>query len=144
MPGGNRRGPMGAGPQTGRAAGYCAGFDAPGCLRVGAARGGGQGGWRGGRQGAGRGGGGGGRGWRHRHQYVATGLAGWQRASGWGAGPWPETGTPAGLPELERLKAQATNLEHELTELRARLAQLESSSPSNQTAAERTAEEAGT
>lgn len=30
MPGGNGTGPMGAGPMTGRAAGYCAGFDRPG------------------------------------------------------------------------------------------------------------------
>ena len=30
MPGGDRTGPWGMGPRTGRAAGYCAGFDAPG------------------------------------------------------------------------------------------------------------------
>lgn len=30
MPGGDRTGPMGMGPRTGRAAGYCAGFGAPG------------------------------------------------------------------------------------------------------------------
>ena len=30
MPGGNRTGPVGAGPMTGRAAGFCAGFGMPG------------------------------------------------------------------------------------------------------------------
>lgn len=30
MPGGNGTGPMGMGPMTGRAAGYCAGYPAPG------------------------------------------------------------------------------------------------------------------
>jgi len=32
MPLGNRRGPEGQGPRTGRAAGYCAGNDGPGYL----------------------------------------------------------------------------------------------------------------
>lgn len=30
MPGGDRTGPLGQGPMTGRAAGYCAGSDVPG------------------------------------------------------------------------------------------------------------------
>lgn len=30
MPGGDRTGPAGLGPMTGRAAGYCAGYPAPG------------------------------------------------------------------------------------------------------------------
>jgi len=32
MPGGDGTGPMGMGPMTGRAAGYCAGYSAPGYL----------------------------------------------------------------------------------------------------------------
>jgi len=32
MPGGDRTGPMGMGPMTGRAAGYCAGFGVPGFM----------------------------------------------------------------------------------------------------------------
>ena len=32
MPGGDRTGPMGMGPMTGRAAGYCAGYPVPGFL----------------------------------------------------------------------------------------------------------------
>lgn len=31
MPGGDKTGPAGAGPMTGRGAGYCAGFTQPGC-----------------------------------------------------------------------------------------------------------------
>ena len=31
MPGGNRTGPVGAGPMTGRGAGFCAGFGVAGC-----------------------------------------------------------------------------------------------------------------
>ena len=32
MPGGDRTGPLGMGPMTGRAAGYCAGYDVPGYM----------------------------------------------------------------------------------------------------------------
>ncbi|GAG62874.1 unnamed protein product [marine sediment metagenome] len=35
MPGGDRTGPMGMGPMTGRAAGYCAGFASPGFMNFG-------------------------------------------------------------------------------------------------------------
>ena len=57
MPRGDRTGPQGMGPMTGRAAGYCAGYDAPGYAdpRFGRA------------YGMGRGYGGGGRGWRSLH-----------------------------------------------------------------------------
>ncbi|MCK4450947.1 MAG: DUF5320 domain-containing protein, partial [Anaerolineae bacterium] len=68
MPAGDRTGPMGMGPMTGRAAGFCAGYDAPGYVNAIPGRGFWGRGWRGG----GRGWGGGGRGWRH--MYYATGL----------------------------------------------------------------------
>ena len=72
MPGGDRTGPTGAGPRTGRGAGYCAGYNMPGYANPvggrGARRGGGFG------YGIGFGGGGYGRGWRHR--YFATGVPG--------------------------------------------------------------------
>ncbi|HUW57233.1 MAG TPA: DUF5320 domain-containing protein, partial [Planctomycetota bacterium] len=76
MPGGDRTGPMGMGPMTGRAAGYCAGYGVPGTMN--AVPGRGFPGWgRGfGAWGRGRGRG---RGWRN--WYWATGLTGWQRAS---------------------------------------------------------------
>ena len=54
MPRGDRTGPAGMGPMTGRAAGFCAGFQSPGFAN----RGGGRG-FRGYGQGAGRG-------WRNR------------------------------------------------------------------------------
>lgn len=43
MPRGDRTGPMGAGPMTGRRMGYCAGYDAPGYVNAGYGRGYGRG-----------------------------------------------------------------------------------------------------
>ncbi|RLF33192.1 MAG: hypothetical protein DRM98_02655 [Thermoplasmata archaeon] len=34
MPGGDRTGPLGLGPRTGRAAGYCAGYSVPGYMNL--------------------------------------------------------------------------------------------------------------
>jgi len=65
MPGGDRTGPRGMGPMTGRQAGYCAGYQAAGFANS----------YLGG--GFGRGFGGRGRG--HRHMFYATGLPMWQR-----------------------------------------------------------------
>ncbi|MFZ6017801.1 MAG: DUF5320 domain-containing protein [Nitrospirota bacterium] len=59
MPFGDRTGPLGLGPRTGRAMGYCAGFGMPGYANPVPGRG-----W------FGRG-----RGWRH--WYWATGIPGW-------------------------------------------------------------------
>ncbi|MCK4306349.1 MAG: DUF5320 domain-containing protein [Candidatus Eisenbacteria sp.] len=39
MPAGNRTGPLGLGPMTGRAAGYCAGYPAPGYMGLAPGRG---------------------------------------------------------------------------------------------------------
>ena len=59
MPKGNKTGPQGWGPRTGRGLGYCAGFSDPGYTkspRMGMGRGYGSGrGWRGGGRGGGRG-----------------------------------------------------------------------------------------
>jgi hypothetical protein len=129
MPGGDRTGPMGMGPMTGRAAGYCAGYPVPGYMNPAGGRGFGGGGWgRGFGGGWGRGFGGGGRGWRHR--YYATGVPGWA-ATGWGAAPaWGAA--PGMVPtaptrdvELEALKAQAEYLENSLGEIRKRVQELE-------------------
>lgn len=123
MPGGDRTGPAGLGPMTGRGAGYCAGYPDPGIMSPG---------W--GRRGRGRGRGsrGGGGGWRHRHWYYATGVPGRQRAaSGW-SGQAPAA--PAGLgprvskeSELEALKNQATYFEQALDDLKKRISEVESS-----------------
>ncbi len=121
MPGGNGTGPMGMGPMTGRAAGYCAGYDRPGYANPVPGRGFG----RGAGFGFGRGFGGGGRGWRN--QFYATGLTGWQRAGGaWG---YPAAAVPPVAPtreqELAALKSQTEYAETELEQMRTRIAELE-------------------
>lgn len=67
MPRGDGTGPMGTGPMSGRQAGYCVGYDAPGYAnpapRLGLARG-----FRGGRRG-------------RRNMFYATGLPRWARES---------------------------------------------------------------
>ena len=123
MPGGDRTGPTGMGPMTGRAAGFCGGFGMPGYANPGPGRGYGMGFGRGGRGlwGRGFGGGfGGGRGWRH--WYYATGLPGWMRFGGWAA---PEIEPD---PELEKraLKNQAEALQAQLQLLNERLRKIES------------------
>ena len=124
MPRGDRSGPMGAGPMTGRGLGYCAGHAAPGYTtsEVGPGRGAGG---RGGGRGAG-GCGGGGRGFRHR--YYATGVPGWGRAA------YPQAyGPPAGYAppvaltprdEAAALKAEAEYLTAALEETKSRLTEL--------------------
>ncbi len=129
MPGGDRTGPMGEGPMTGRGMGYCGAYGAPG---YGSGFGGGP--WaRGrGRFGPGGGGGRGGRGGRgYRYGYHATGLPGWARGGyppqfGW---PIPPSAPVAGGAGAEisaaELKAEAEYLEEALGEIRKRLAELE-------------------
>ena len=144
MPGGDGTGPIGQGPMTGRAAGYCAGFGVPGYMNPGPGMGYGRGWGRGygGGFGRGRGGGGGrGRGWRH--GYYATGLPGWAR-SGWGAGapvppPTAWAGPPVGVPywgqgapfaqpdpdaERQFLEQQAEAMRAQLDQIQQRLGEL--------------------
>lgn len=113
MPGGNGTGPLGMGPMTGRAAGYCAANGVPGCMNLAFGRGAGMG--------CGRGFGGGGRGRRNR--FYATGLTGWQRAAG-GVVP-PTAFMPTAEQQLAVLKSQAEAAENELGELRRRMAEIE-------------------
>ena len=123
MPGGDRTGPMGMGPMTGRAAGFCAGYPVPGYTNPV----GGRGYW-----GWGRGGGRGRRNW-----FYATGLPGWARAGyGWPAwggavNPHAYGGAPLapGLTaqqELDGLKGQAEYLEDSLDGIKKRIEELES------------------
>jgi hypothetical protein len=115
MPGGDRTGPMGRGPMTGRAAGYGGGYGAPGYMNPFPGRGFGP------RFGRGRGGwGGGGRGWRH--WFYATGLPGWHR-SGWGVStPYYAPPTPAA--EREYLEGVAESLQGQLDDIKKRLDEL--------------------
>ena len=105
------------GPMTGRAAGYCAGYDRPGYANPGFGRGFGGGyGW--------------GRGWRH--QYFATGLPGWARA-GWGGFGWRGTYTPppaatteeARKLELDALREQTRYYKDALESMEKRIRELE-------------------
>lgn len=114
------------GPLTGRGAGYCAGFSAPGFTNPGGGQGFGMG--RGG-----RGGGfwGAGRGWRN--MFHATGLPGWLRfgqaampfgytpaAGGTVSGPQPNQDL-----ELQTLRNQADALQTELAAVQRRLQEIE-------------------
>ena len=111
MPGGDRTGPGGMGPMTGRAVGYCAGYDVPGYASPMPGRGFGLG-WGGGR--------------RWQHQYYATGLPGWARFGGapaWGYGPYARPLTKE--QELESLKAQAGWLKEQLDAINQCLTELE-------------------
>lgn len=110
MPRGDRTGPMGLGPMTGRAAGYCAGFGVPGYMNP-----------VGGRLGLG----GGGRGWRH--WYYATGLPGWARfgvAPAWGTVP-PAWAAPTAEQEADLLRRQADLLKQQLDAINQRLDEIE-------------------
>ena len=124
MPGGDRTGPMGYGPMTGRTAGYCSGYGAPGFMNRGA--GGGRGFGRGMGRGMGRGFGGQGRCYRNR--FWATGLPGWGRfgdAPWWGAAPYPQAmAAPTQQDELELLKQQAQYFEQSLDDIRKRIEEI--------------------
>ena len=111
MPRGDRTGPNGMGPMTGRAAGYCSGAMAPGSRAYGGGAG----------FGAGRGRGAGcrgfsGGGFGRRNMFYETGRPGWMRGAGY-AGPYPGPGRFAARdPEAARqaLQRQAEFLQSEL------------------------------
>jgi len=121
MPGGDRTGPLGFGPMTGRGAGWCAGagYVAPGYANTG---------WAGGYQGrpVGRGPG---RGFRWRNWFYATGVPGWQRFQPSAYGPMatqaPIYPTMDRETEMSALKAEAVELEQSLKEINERLAKLQ-------------------
>jgi hypothetical protein len=104
MPRGDRTGPVGAGPMTGRGTGWCAGYERPGFATSTPGRGAGLG-YRCG-----------GRGWRN--MYHATGLPGWARAGAVPPGPAAEQ-------ELADLKAQATRLAGRLDEVQKHIEDME-------------------
>ncbi len=134
MPGGDGTGPLGLGPMTGRAMGFCARYAvAPGFANPGPGRGFGRGFGRGGGIGSG-----GRRGFRN--WFSATGLPGWRRSAyGYPAyGGSPPYGMPYAAPyyppyqqglskedELNELKNEAEYLEDALAGVKKRLAELE-------------------
>ena len=120
MPFGDRTGPWGLGPMSGRGMGYCAGYPAPGHANPAPGRG------------FGRGGGGGGRGWGRGF----GGGRGWGRGFGWGTwGVQPvypaysPAYAPSYGPEDERtaLKDQAKYFEEALQDIKKRIEEIESS-----------------
>lgn len=123
MPRGDGTGPMGTGPMTGRAAGYCAGYEMPGYANPVPGRGMGMGFGRGMGPGRGRGfagfGGRGGRGFRHR--FYATGMPGWMHFGWYGAPSAP----PDAATEKEALKRQAEAMRSEIELIEKRLAELD-------------------
>ncbi|MBW1808712.1 MAG: DUF5320 domain-containing protein [Deltaproteobacteria bacterium] len=131
MPGGDRTGPMGAGPMTGRAAGPCAGNQATDNSYpagrfgwgFGRGRGGGQGrgmGFRGGR------GGGRGQGMGFRGGYGGGwgGPYAWEYPGSFG-GPAPSIDVANKDIELDMLKQHASQMEATLNNIRKRMDELE-------------------
>lgn len=107
MPRGNGTGPMGRGPMTGRAAGFCAGNGRSGFENPASGRGMG---------------GGFGRGFRN--TFFATGLPGWARFGG--------AGTAGAADERQVLASQADALRAQLDGIQRRLSQLESEAGSSE------------
>ncbi len=124
MPAGNRTGPAGVGPMTGRGMGYCGGYDAPGWANWGPGR---RFYGRGGLGYFGRGGRWGGGGWGYRHWYHATGLPRWARADYWYP-PAVAYGAPVAAPsreqEVEMLRDEAEWLKEQLDAINQRLEEL--------------------
>jgi hypothetical protein len=120
MPGGDRTGPSGLGPMTGRRAGYCAGYSVPGYMNPAPGYG---------AYGRGRGGGRGRRYWYH-----ATGIPGWSRAQydypAWGGvlppqAPYPYAQEQLPAQEMEMLKQEADFLREQLDAIQKRMDTLE-------------------
>lgn len=115
MPRGDRTGPAGAGSMTGRAAGYCAGFDVPGYMNTAAGRGFGAGFGQGrGFRGCGF------AGYGRRNRAFAAGAQG-TRFGGYAA-PYR---APDSELEKQALKNQAEALKSELDLIRKRLSEIE-------------------
>ncbi len=106
MPGGDRTGPLGLGPMTGRAAGYCAGYPVPGYMNP--------------IPGRGRGGFGFGRG----------GAGGRGRGRGWFGG-YPYTPELTPKQEADMLRDQAKAMQEEIKAINDRINELESAAKKN-------------
>jgi hypothetical protein len=104
MPGGDRTGPLGDGPKTGRAAGFCARYPKPGYMSPIIGRGLGRNRGRG-----------------HRNWFYATGLTGSQRDTY--ISQSKDKTITEGL-NLTELKEHAEYLENELKEIRKRIQEI--------------------
>lgn len=123
MPGGDRTGPAGMGPMTGRAAGYCAGYPVPGYMNPIPGRG------RGFGRGWGRGAGWGrGRGWGRGAYPYAPGYYGAPYAGSYDEAPYGNPYYPpmTSQQESDMLKEQAKAMQEELKSVNERISELES------------------
>ena len=116
MPRGNKTGPMGMGPMTGRGAGLCRGNSLPGFMSSGGGRFGGSGGMGGGYGGRARG---------FRNRFFATGLLGWLRFPFQGMFNQSDVNESKD-DEIQVLKTQAEYLNSSLNEINRRLSEIES------------------
>ena len=133
MPRGDRTGPAGMGPMTGRAAGYCTGNPYPGFANPYPQGFSGRRGFSRMGMGMGRG-----RGRGYRHGYYQTGMPGWDRYEAgypaWGGYVPPEAYDPymdaeiAPDQEKDMLLGQAEMLKQHIVEVEARLKELEKNS----------------
>ena len=121
MPGGDRTGPLGGGPRTGRATGYCAGYGMPGYANPIGGRGFGMGYGRGFGQGFGRGFRGGGRGWLGRNRLFDMPY----RAEQSYMPPYYPGYTEPAADEMEELKSQEKYFSTMLKDLHSRIEKLE-------------------
>ncbi|HQC52303.1 MAG TPA: DUF5320 domain-containing protein [Lentisphaeria bacterium] len=121
MPRGNGTGPLGQGAKTGRGAGFCAGFSAPGFANAGFGCGRGRGLGFGRGAGFGRGFGGGQGFGRGAGRGFGRGFANWGGAAFDNA---TAAATPTAEQESDILQKQAEYLEANLQEIRQRLAEL--------------------
>jgi len=111
MPRGDRTGPGGRGPITGRGAGFCAGYSAPGFANAV------PGGFLFGRGGRGR-----------RNRFFATGQTGWIRSS-MGFRPFGAAAPPLSPEEeLRLLRQEADDLEKTLSGIRDRITRMKTES----------------
>jgi hypothetical protein len=113
MPGGDRTGPLGMGPMTGRTAGYCAGYSVPGYMNPIHGRGF-----------FGRGRGWFGRGWGRgrRMGYLAGGFPGWGY---YDVPAYPYQANLSSEEEANLLKEEAKVLKQQLKELQGYIDSLE-------------------
>ena len=120
MPRGDRSGPMGMGPRSGRAAGYCASYDNPGFMNRFFGGGFGHVSGMGYGQGSGQN-----RGFGWRNIFRSTGLPRWMR-SGRNSAQQPNLDAGA---EKQILKDQVEVLKSQLDQIRNRLNELDSTAP---------------
>lgn len=123
MPGGDRTGPLGTGPMTGRGAGYCAGYPIPGSANPIGGRG-----WFGRGRGFGRGRAGFGRGWRHPYWPAQAWMPYAYGNPYHGVGTFPYYPYARDLTvseEMDMLKEQSNILENELKAIKDAIGTLE-------------------